>query len=108
LLVSPYVFPGSSAKILLGHLFDAPPSSSSRVTSLLTEHSLLSLPIETIDALCSNAIAANPKIADQLRQGRKPQLVMALVGKVMKETQGRADAKAVAKKLKAKLGLSDP
>lgn len=49
--------------------------------------------------LCEDAIAASPKEAEAVRKG-KEKVIMRLVGNVMKESRGRADAKAVADMLK--------
>jgi len=48
----------------------------------------------SLQALCEAAIAALPEEADVVRRGNE-RVIMKLVGRVMKESRGRADAKAV-------------
>jgi aspartyl-tRNA(Asn)/glutamyl-tRNA(Gln) amidotransferase subunit B len=49
--------------------------------------------------LCEEAIAALPEEADVVRKGNE-KVIMKLVGKVMKESRGRADAKGATELLK--------
>lgn len=49
---------------------------------------------DSLRALCEAAIAALPEEADVVRKGNE-RVIMKLVGRVMKESRGRADAKAV-------------
>jgi len=49
---------------------------------------------DSLQALCEAAIAALPEEADVVRRGNE-RVIMKLVGRVMKESRGRADAKAV-------------
>jgi aspartyl-tRNA(Asn)/glutamyl-tRNA(Gln) amidotransferase subunit B len=51
------------------------------------------------------AIAANPEIADKIRDG-KVAAAGALVGAVMKTTRGQADAKAVRELILSRLGVT--
>ena len=51
------------------------------------------------------AIAANPAIADKVREG-KVAAAGALVGAVMKSTRGQADAKTVRELILSRLGVS--
>jgi aspartyl-tRNA(Asn)/glutamyl-tRNA(Gln) amidotransferase subunit B len=52
-----------------------------------------------------NVIAANPEVADKVREG-KVQAAGALIGQVMKEMKGQADAAKVRELILAKLGVS--
>lgn len=49
--------------------------------------------------LCEEAIAALPEEADVVRRGNE-RVIMKLVGKVMQDSRGRADAKVAAELLK--------
>jgi aspartyl-tRNA(Asn)/glutamyl-tRNA(Gln) amidotransferase subunit B len=49
---------------------------------------------DSLQALCEAAIVALPEEADVVRKGNE-RVIMKLVGRVMKESRGRADAKAV-------------
>ncbi|KAG6900421.1 hypothetical protein C0993_010809 [Termitomyces sp. T159_Od127] len=95
---------GTSGKLLLRHMLANPSQTSTReiarelqlfsfqasdTTSCDT--SLLSPDVRTV---CADAIAALPEEADAVRKGRK-NVLNTIVGRVMKETRGRADARAV-------------
>jgi aspartyl-tRNA(Asn)/glutamyl-tRNA(Gln) amidotransferase subunit B len=56
-----------------------------------------------LTAAVDEAIAANPQIADKIRDG-KVAAAGALVGAVMKTTRGQADAKTVRELILARLG----
>ncbi|MDG4829405.1 Asp-tRNA(Asn)/Glu-tRNA(Gln) amidotransferase subunit GatB [Solwaraspora sp. WMMD1047] len=58
-----------------------------------------------LTAAVDEAIAANPAIADKIRDG-KVAAAGALVGAVMKSTRGQADAKAVRELILARLGVT--
>lgn len=49
---------------------------------------------DSLRALCEAAIAALPEEADVVRRGNE-RVIMKLVGRVMKESRGRANAKVV-------------
>jgi aspartyl-tRNA(Asn)/glutamyl-tRNA(Gln) amidotransferase subunit B len=54
---------------------------------------------DSLRRLCEDAIAALPAEANVVRKGNE-RVIMKLVGKVMKESRGRADAKAATDLLK--------
>jgi aspartyl-tRNA(Asn)/glutamyl-tRNA(Gln) amidotransferase subunit B len=55
-----------------------------------------------LETMVDEVIAANPAFVEQFRSG-KDGVVNALVGQVMKRTQGRADARQVQQLLRSKL-----
>ena len=55
-----------------------------------------------LDALVAQVIDANPALVEQFRGG-KDGVINALVGQVMKETRGRADARQVQELLRSRL-----
>jgi len=55
-----------------------------------------------LDALVAQAIEANPALVEQFRGG-KDGVINALVGQVMKQTRGRADARQVQELLRSRL-----
>jgi len=59
--------------------------------SLLAKEGSNSIDDEFLQKLCHNAVAANPKIVADYQSG-KTNALMALVGVVMRESKGRADA----------------
>jgi aspartyl-tRNA(Asn)/glutamyl-tRNA(Gln) amidotransferase subunit B len=59
-----------------------------------------------LEQAADKAIAANPDVAEKVRSG-KVSAVGALIGSVMKETRGQADAAAVRDILLKKLGVSE-
>ncbi len=59
-----------------------------------------------LEAAADDAIAANPDVAQKVRDGKLP-AVGALVGAVMKATRGQADAAAVRTILLRKLGVEE-
>lgn len=64
------------------------------VTAFLSQEDLKSLSLEELTQLCQKAMEANPKaVADYL--AGKTRAVKTMIGFVMKETRGRADASAV-------------
>ena len=58
-----------------------------------------------LSAVVDAVIAANPDVADKVRQG-KLQAAGALIGQVMKETKGQADAAKARELILSKLGAS--
>jgi aspartyl-tRNA(Asn)/glutamyl-tRNA(Gln) amidotransferase subunit B len=62
------------------------------------------LPPPELESLCAEAISALPEEVEAMRRGRR-NVVNKLVGKVMKDSRGRADAIAV-KQLLEKMILS--
>ena len=61
---------------------------------------------EQLGRLVDQAIAANPDVAEKVRGGKLP-AVQALVGAVMKETRGKADAARTRALLLERLGASE-
>jgi aspartyl-tRNA(Asn)/glutamyl-tRNA(Gln) amidotransferase subunit B len=59
-----------------------------------------------LQAAVDAAIAANPAVAEKVRQG-KVAAAGVIVGAVMKATQGKADAATVRQLVLASLGVSD-
>ena len=92
-----------SAKTLLHHLILSTPSPTSRVSNLLTLHSLTPLSLSDTTALCRDALAA----VDARNVGRRKKekyVVSKLIGDVRKRSGGRADAKVVGRVLGEVLG----
>ena len=58
-----------------------------------------------LSAAVDAVIAANPEVADKVREG-KVQAAGALIGQVMKEMKGQADAAKVRELILTKLGAS--
>jgi aspartyl-tRNA(Asn)/glutamyl-tRNA(Gln) amidotransferase subunit B len=70
---------------------------------LVKRHGLASIGDSSqLEAMVDEVIAANPAFVEQFRSG-KDGVINALVGQVMKQTQGRADARQVQELLRAKL-----
>jgi aspartyl-tRNA(Asn)/glutamyl-tRNA(Gln) amidotransferase subunit B len=57
-----------------------------------------------LEAIVAAAVDANPDAAEQVRAGNQ-KAIGAIVGAVMKETQGRADGGEVSRLIRAKLGM---
>ena len=57
-----------------------------------------------LDELVAAAIDANPRAAEQLREG-KDKAIGPIIGFVMKETQGRADGGEITRIVRERLGL---
>lgn len=66
--------------------------------SLIEEENANSISSSQLEALCSKAIEANSKIVSDYKGG-KDKAIMALVGFVMRESKGRADAGKVKERL---------
>lgn len=74
--------------------------SPARPAALAAEMSLLAMTdrassVDALRALCEGAVAALPQEAAAVRMGNE-KVIMKLVGRVMKESRGRADATAAA------------
>lgn len=65
----------------------------------ISESDMGGLDENTVNELCRQAIESNPKAVDDYRGGKEKAL-KALVGNVMKNSRGKADAAAVEQKLK--------
>ena len=72
------------------------------VTEFVSESDMAGLDDSTLTEYCRNAIAAMPAAAADYRSGKEKAL-MAILGNVMKQSRGRADAAAVTAKLKEML-----
>ena len=92
----------TSGKLLLRHMIDS--STKEPPEHLAAELSLLSLDAqgashaEELQTFCSNAIRALPAEAQAARDGNK-NVINKLVGYVMKQSRGRADANAIRNEL---------
>ena len=87
------------AKTALDKMLD----SGKAVTEFVSEADMAGLDDSTLTEYCQNAINAMPNaVADY--KGGKEKALMALLGNVMKQSRGRADAGAVKEKLKELIG----
>ena len=59
--------------------------------------------LAVLEPICAKVIEANPKIVEDTK--KKPRAFMALVGKVMAETKGKADSAVVQKIIGEKIGF---
>ena len=70
---------------------------------LVERHGLASIGDSSeLEAMVDEVIAANPAFVEQFRGG-KDGVINALVGQVMKQTKGRADARQVQELFRSKL-----
>jgi aspartyl-tRNA(Asn)/glutamyl-tRNA(Gln) amidotransferase subunit B len=82
-------------------LLEAEPSADP--AALVEQHGLATVGDSSeLDALVAQVIDANPALVEQFRGG-KDGVINALVGQVMKETRGRADARQVQELLRSRL-----
>ncbi|HEX2377463.1 MAG TPA: Asp-tRNA(Asn)/Glu-tRNA(Gln) amidotransferase subunit GatB [Gaiellales bacterium] len=82
-------------------LLEAEPGASP--AALVEQHGLATVGDSSeLDALVAQVIDANPALVEQFRGG-KDGVINALVGQVMKETRGRADARQVQELLRSRL-----
>ncbi|KIM76374.1 hypothetical protein PILCRDRAFT_77807 [Piloderma croceum F 1598] len=92
---------GTSGKTLLHHMITH--RSREMPSKLAADLSLAALSknslSDSLKKLCEEAIAALPEEAGVVRKGNE-RVIMKLVGKVMKDSRGRADAKAATDLLK--------
>ncbi|TDL29380.1 Glutamyl-tRNA amidotransferase B subunit [Rickenella mellea] len=91
-----------SGRRLLKYMLDSP---SAKPPSLIaTELSLIALPIddEALEEMCAEAIARMPEEVQSYKRGRV-KVVDRLVGHVMKNSRGTANARAVAERFAAML-----
>ncbi|MDR2356461.1 MAG: Asp-tRNA(Asn)/Glu-tRNA(Gln) amidotransferase subunit GatB [Oscillospiraceae bacterium] len=73
--------------------------SGGRASDFISEADMEGISAEDLARLCGQAVEENPKPAADFRAGREKAL-QALVGAVMRQTRGRADAKAVEAQLR--------
>jgi len=92
------VITGSSGKLLLRIMLDSP--SSKTPEELAKEHALIARAEgdSSVEVWCRQMIESNPNAVDAIRAGNT-NVVNKLVGKVMKESRGTAEAVAVRKLL---------
>jgi aspartyl-tRNA(Asn)/glutamyl-tRNA(Gln) amidotransferase subunit B len=92
---------GTSGKTLLHHMITH--RSREMPSKLAADLSLAALSenssSDSLKRLCEEAIAALPEEAGVVRKGNE-RVIMKLVGKVMRDSRGRADAKAATDLLK--------
>lgn len=87
------------AKATLEKMLD----SGKGAKDFISEDDMGSVDDATITEYCNNAISSNPNaVADY--KGGKEKALMALLGNVMKQSRGKADAKAVTDKLRELIG----
>ena len=77
--------------------------SGRRVRDFISDEDMAGLDESTLTALCKDAINAMPNAVADYKSGKEKAL-MALLGNVMKNSRGRADAPSVTKKLKELIG----
>ncbi|KAG6813033.1 hypothetical protein H0H92_014567 [Tricholoma furcatifolium] len=95
---------GTSGKLLLRHMLANPSQASSKKIAmdlqLIAFHASCDSTAPEIRSICFDAIAALPAEVDAVRKGNK-NVLNKIVGRVMRETRGRADAQAVKALLEA-------
>lgn len=85
---------GTAGKTLVKTILERSADTATAVptlTELLDESGLTSLPSDALDDLCKAAIEKLPREAESVRKG-KVKVLMRLVGEVMRQSKGRADA----------------
>jgi aspartyl-tRNA(Asn)/glutamyl-tRNA(Gln) amidotransferase subunit B len=104
--------PGTAAKSLLRQLLDSSSPSNQDIRAFAEELSLLSVPLangsdlkDQLRTLCADVVASMPEEVAAIREG-KVNVVNKLVGKVMKLSGGKADAKAARETLLQVLKIS--
>lgn len=83
---------GTSGKNLLRHVLSENSKTSSDIATIARELGLLAQGGDKLEELCKAVIAKLPKEVESIRKG-KVNVVMRLVGQVMKDSKGTADAK---------------
>src|SRR5258706_4457643 len=84
----PHIHPGTSGKHVLRHILRT--KTTAPVSRLIDELSLRTVDSISMEALCDEAIRTFPEEADLIRRGQK-NILMKLVGYVMKASRGSAD-----------------
>ena len=74
-------------------------ATSKGALEFISESDMAGLDENTVNELCKQAVENNPKAVDDYKNG-KEKAIKALVGNVMKNSRGKADAAAVEQKLK--------
>ncbi len=99
-LISQGAITTTIAKRVYEHLVDEPAADPAE---LVDRHGLASIGDSSeLAAIVDEVIGANPAFVEQFRGGKEG-VINALVGQVMKRTQGRADARQVQELLRSKL-----
>ena len=99
-LISAGTITATIAKQVYG-LIEADPAATP--AALVEQHGLATVgDASELDGLVAQVIDANPGLVEQFRGG-KDGVINALVGQVMKETRGRADARQVQELLRSRL-----
>ncbi len=99
-LISQGAITTTIAKRVYEHLVDEPAADPAE---LVDRHGLASIGDSSeLAAIVDEVIEANPAFVEQFRGGKEG-VINALVGQVMKRTQGRADARQVQELLRSKL-----
>jgi aspartyl-tRNA(Asn)/glutamyl-tRNA(Gln) amidotransferase subunit B len=75
-----------------------------RLPVLLDELGLRSMPADALEGMCKAAIEKLPREAESVRKG-KVKVIMRLVGEVMQQSKGRADAVKAKAVLERLLGI---
>ena len=91
---------GTSGRTILRHILRT--KTSVPISQLLDELSLRTVDPTSVEALCDEAIRTFPEEAELIHGGKK-NILMKLVGYVMKASRGRADAKLTRRILERKL-----
>jgi aspartyl-tRNA(Asn)/glutamyl-tRNA(Gln) amidotransferase subunit B len=76
----------------LRHVLAGPRDTSSGVATIAQELGLLAQGGDKLEELCKAVIAKLPKEVESIKKG-KVNVIMRLVGQVMKDSKGTADAK---------------
>jgi aspartyl-tRNA(Asn)/glutamyl-tRNA(Gln) amidotransferase subunit B len=99
-LISQGTITSTIAKQVYELLVEQPDADPSQ---LVEQHGLASIGDSSeLTALVDEVLAANPAFVEQFRSGKEG-VINALVGQVMKQTKGRADARQVQELLRARL-----
>ena len=91
---------GTTGKNLLRHILLT--KTTAPVSRLIDELSLRTVDSISVEALCDEAIRMFPEEAELIREGKK-NILMKLVGHVMKASRGGADPKLTRRILELKL-----
>ena len=71
-----------------------------KVSELISESDMAGLDDSALDDLCRQAVEANPKAVADFKNG-KEKAIKSIVGFVMKNSRGKADAVAAEEKIKS-------
>jgi aspartyl-tRNA(Asn)/glutamyl-tRNA(Gln) amidotransferase subunit B len=90
---------GTTGKTVVRHVISNPPAGVAKLATILKDLGLETVAENQSDGLekiCGQVIESLPDVATAIRKGnQKP--VMRLVGEVMKQSKGRADAREARK-----------